>query len=305
MVATDYTSAASGSKGFHLERQCYRACHFCVAKTLSVVMICNADVQLCIQGFLLAADLKATASMSNSWAVSARSALYKRSQWLLEDYVDLTWCDLRVLLSKARNLKVLEIDAHALVAQVIDDEESQSPNYWEDVDWEPQLGEARGLIADVVRRNELLHVDVCNNSFNDDRLDEFDYDFIDLLGPVAGQLLSLRTETSDFNMDLVDILQACGQLQQLDVPNLSLARLFHAMPPDHLPALPMVEKLRVRDVDADLLTSLLTDAYGAFRERLPRLQAVYVGRRMQRKVPKSVLDEARLAIHIQPCVVID
>ena len=260
-------------------------------------MICNADVQLCIQGCLLASDLKATASMNNSWAVSAGNALHNRSQWLLEDYADLTWHDLRMLLSKTYNLKVLKIDADAVVSDRINDEESQSVNYFDDVDWEPQLSEARELISDVVRRNELLHVDVCNNSFFDDRLEEFDYDFIDLFGPVAGQLLSLRTETSDFNMDLANILQACGQLKQLDVPNLSLAPLFDSRRPNNLPALPMVEKLRVKDVNLDILASLFSveNPFTAVIERLPRLQEVHVERMVHRQVPQSLLDEIRFA----------
>ena len=123
-----------------------------------------------------------------------------------------------------------------------------------------------------------------------------------MFGPVAGQLLSLRTETSDLNRDLANILQACGQLKQLDVPNLSLASLFDGLRPNKLPALPMLEKLRVKDVDLDILASSLNaeNPLTAVKERLPHLQEVHMERRMQRQVPQSLLDEVRLAIHISP-----
>ena len=264
-------------------------------------MIGNDNVQLYIQGCLLASDLKATASINNSWAASAGNALHNRSQWLLEDYADLTWDDLRILLPKLFNLKVLVIDAHALGVS----EEYKNIDWsWIHSNWdvhlEPQLSEARELITDVVWRNELLHVDVCNNIFwTTDS-------FIDLFEPVAGQLLSLRTESNDFSMDLAHILQACGQLKQLDVENLSLDTLFYYSRPPKLPALPMLEKLRVKDVDLDRLASLFYDEnpFTAVRQRLPRLQEIHVKRRIWRgvrtQVPQSLLDEVRLAIHIRP-----
>ena len=269
----------------------------------TVVISWNADIQFRIQSYLCASELKATASMSNAWAESAGNALHDRSQWLCEDYVDLTWRDLQMLLSKLRNLKVLDIDADGLVAHFIDDEDVSVTSLFSDLNWEPQLSHARDLIADVVRSNELLHVSVCNNSFNDDRLDEYDYDFIDLLRPVTEQLLSLRTETSDFNIDLAKISQSCRKLKQLDVPNVSLAGICDRLEsPPYLPALPMLEQLRVRDIGTDVKVSLLADAYGpVLARRLPRLREVTVERGLTH-VQRCVIDEARTAIRFQPCM---
>ena len=80
----------------------------------------------------------------------------------------------------------------------------------------------------------------------------------------------------DFNMDLANILQACGQLKQLDVPKLRTALLFDGLRLLNLPALPMVEKLRVKDVDLEQKL-----AWRYVGERLPRLQEVHVDSRMQ------------------------
>ena len=269
----------------------------------TVVISWNADIQFRIQSYLFASELKATAGMSNSWAVSAGNALHERSQWLFEDYVDLTWCDLQMLLSKLRNLKVLDIDADGLVAHFVDDDDVSVTSLFSAPNWEPQLSQARDLIADVVRSNELLHVSVCNNSFNDDRLDEYDYDFIDLLRPVTEQLLSLRTETSDFNMDLANTLQSCRKLKQLDVPNISFARICDRLEHrPYLPALPMLEQLRVRDIGTDVMVSLLADAYGrVLSQRLPRLREVTVERGLTH-VQQCVIDEASTAIRFQPCM---
>ena len=154
-----------------------------------------------------------------------------------------------------------------------------------------------------VKRGQLLHVDVCDR----------DFDFIKLFGPVAGQLLSLRTEAFDFNEDLANILQACGQLKQLSVPNLSLLPLFDGSWPRPLPFLPMVEKLcvcSVQDEDAsdlDILASLpnTEDPLTLVKERLPRLQVVQVQEGMHREVLQSLLDDVCIAIiHIESDVCI-